>query len=161
MDALDLLDFATNLAHDTGACVSLCATPLGKVQGAAVRISLLAPMTFRGDSPCAGQQSSINDLARVVLLGLFETGESVHKLLLAFLQGGVVILLVLFPDLVPILWVLGLVGLGSVLHGELALDDFEPYLARLTFDLRRVELELAELSGIVDAEEDVSDGFVG
>lgn len=71
------------------------------------------------------------------------------------------VLLVLFPDAEPALGVLGFVCLGFDFHGELALDDLEPDLARLALDLGRVELNLSKLMCIVDTEEDGADGIVG
>lgn len=70
------------------------------------------------------------------------------------------VLLVLLPYAVPLLGVLGLVCLGLVFHGKLALDDLEPDLAGLSIDLGRVELDLAQLVCVVDLEEDVAHIFV-
>lgn len=107
------------------------------------------------------EQLALNDLARIPLPVLLDAGHGVPELEFALLDGPVMLPLVLLPDLVPLARVLGLVGFVTELEGEILLDELEPYLAGAALDLGRVDLDAAQLMGILNSEEYVSYIFVG
>jgi hypothetical protein len=64
----------------------------------------------------------LDNLADILLLVLLEAGERVAELLLALLQGPVVVLFVLFPYAIPLALVLRFVSLGFVFKGKVSFD---------------------------------------
>lgn len=159
VDAGNLLDLAADLAHDTGAIERLGLTPAGKGKTGPIRLDGAATLGL--DPPLGRQQPPLDDLAGILLLVLPQAGKRRLELHGALLDGDVMVLLVLLPDAVPLGRALGLVGSGAVLKREVALDDAQPDLARLALELGRVELDAAQLDGVVDLEEDVADILVG
>lgn len=157
LDTGDLVGFATDLAHDAGAGQSLCAASTCEVEGAAGVVPV-AP--FRARGALSREQLALDNLARVLLPVLLDPSHGVLERQLALLDGAVMVLLVLLPHLVPLAWVLGLVGLGAELEGEVLLDELQPYLARAAVDLGGVELDAAQLICIFDLEQNVTNGVV-
>lgn len=146
----NLLDLAPDLAHDAGAIERLGAAAAGEVERATTcGGGAMCPSWPRAAGP--RQQAALDNLARVLLLVLAQAGEGVLELVLALFDGGVVLALVLFPDAVPLAGVLGLVLVGLVFDGELALDELQPDLAGATVELGRVDFDAAQLWGVVDA----------
>lgn len=154
----NLPDLPTHLAHDAGPRPRAGPAAPREVEGAAGAVPVAgAPWA---DASLSGEQAAFDNLARVLGLLLLDAGQGIPEVVLALLDGAVVIPLVLLPDPVPLAGVLGLVGLGPELDWEVLLYELEPQLAGAALDMGRVELYAAELPRILDPDEDVSDILV-
>lgn len=118
LDISNFLDFASYFAHDAGTIDRLCSATAAKSQ-------YTSSMILGNASLSLGHTREVlplDNLADILLLVLLEAGERVAELLLALLQGPVVVLFVLFPYAIPLALVLRFVSLGFVFKGKVSFD---------------------------------------
>lgn len=158
MDVGNLLHLPPHFAHDTSAGECLGPASAAKCESVGAALSGTPPAWPSGAA--TRQKSPLDDLTRVLLFILLEASKRILEFHGALLDGIVMVLLVLFPHLVPFVRILRFVPSSAVLDGEVSLDKLQPDLTGMSFDLGRVDLDLSQLGGIFDSEENMPDIFV-